>query len=435
MKNFKQSGMKNFLCTNLLILMVSLFGFGQISVDVSDMPVAGDTLRVSVANNIPEDFDNTGVDTTWDFSSLQPLNQRLDSFVAATSTPPEFWLFFIPGIETNLASPRSGSFVPGLSVTDAFTFYNKTATAFNDLGYAVKVQGIPFPLRYDEPDTYYKLPLAILSTWSSESAYSLPIPGIGYYGVQRTRTSMVDGWGNLITPFGTFQTLRVKSHVIQKDSIYIDSLQSGIVINRDINEYKWLGKDQGIPLLTITEEGPVVSGLYRDIPRLPVTPFSISLGPDTSVTKGATIDMKATINGGAPPYYVVWNTMDTGKVLTVVVDSTSTFTAVGIDASFNFVSDSKVVTAISPGMEENAINRLTISPNPVDCRLSVELPEFNSSAGLTIMTPVGKILKVIKLDPKSDKRFTVDVTGLHSGIYLIRIVTGSTSYVAKFLKR
>jgi len=427
--------MKKFFYINLVFLMASLFGFAQISIDVSDMPVAGDTLRVSIATNIPVGFEKTGMDTTWDFSFLLPLNQRLDSFLSATSTPPEFWLFFIPGIETNLASPRSGGFFPGIPISDAYTFYNKTPTAFNDLGYAVKVQGIPLPLKYDEADTYYKLPFTFLSTWSSESAYSINIPTIGYYGVQRTRTSTVDGWGNLKTPYGTFQTLRVKSHILQNDSIYIDSLQLGLVINRDINEYKWLGKGKEIPLLTITQEDPVVSGSYRDIPRLPITPFSISLGPDTSVTKGATTDLTATIKGGTPPYYIIWNTLDTGKVLTVVIDSTSTFTAVGIDASFNFVTDSKVVTAISPGMEEKVPKRLKVSPNPVDKVLSVELPELYPIVDLIILTPQGKILKTFNLSQGNDKVRTMDVTGLSSGIYLIRIVLGSTSYIGKFVKR
>jgi len=427
--------MKKYFYIIPVFLLTSVYSFAQISIDVSDMPVAGDTLRVSVAVNIPEGYDKTGMDTTWDFSFLLPLNQRLDSFVAATSTPSQYWLFFIPGIETNLASPRSGGSIPGIIISDPYTFYNKTSTAFNDLGYAMRIQGIPMPLKYDKADTYYKLPFTILSNWSSESSYSIPIPTIGYYGVHRTRTSIVDGWGNLTTPYGTFQTLRVKSHILQDDSIYVDSLQMGMMINRDITEYKWLGKGEGIPLLTITQEGPVISATYRDIPRLPITPFSINLGPDTSVTKGATIDLKATINGGTPPYRVIWNTLDTGRILTVVIDSTTTFIAVGIDASFSFVTDSKVITAVSPGMEEKVAMHLKVCPNPVDKVLSVELPEFYSTTDLTILTPQGKMLKNIKLSQGSDNICAVDVAGLSPGIYLIRIVSGSTSYIGKFVKK
>ncbi len=418
-----------------VFLMATVTGYSQISIDINDMPVAGDTLRISIANNIPENFEKTGIDTTWDFSDLFPLNQQLDSFVAVTETPPEFWFFFVPVVETNLASPRSLGFIPGIPITDAYTFYNKTATTFDDLGYALKIQGLPIPLKYDQPDTYYDLPFTMSGHWSSESATSLNIPTFGYYGVHRTRTNVVDGWGNLITPFGTFQTLRVKSNIILEDTIYIDSIQVGIAIERDITEYKWLGKGQGIPLLTITQEGPAVSATYRDIPRLPITPFSLSLGPDTSVAKGSTIELKATINGGTPPYQVIWSTLDTGKVLTVVVDSTTTFGAIAIDAAFNFVADNKVVTTINPGIDEKQPIHLILYPNPAGDHVTIQIPSSVRAAELTVQTSQGKPVMLRRISSFADAGCDLDISGLASGVYIVRIVSENSIYNGKFIKK
>jgi hypothetical protein len=58
----------------------------------------------------------------------------------------------------------------------------------------------------------------------------------------------------LHTPYGSFQTLRLKSEVFEYDSIYLDTLGQGIVLNRNYIEYKWLGTGRGLPLLVATTD-------------------------------------------------------------------------------------------------------------------------------------------------------------------------------------
>ena len=106
-------------------------------------------------------------------------------------------------------------------------------------------------------------------TWSSTSAFSIAIPDLAYYLTRRTRTSQVDGWGSLITPYGTFQTLRIKSLLSLHDSVYIDSLGTGFPLNRNITEYKWLAKGYGVPILQINEEAGIAVATYRDFLRKP----------------------------------------------------------------------------------------------------------------------------------------------------------------------
>jgi hypothetical protein len=56
-----------------------------------------------------------------------------------------------------------------------------------------------------------------------------------------------------LTPYGSFEVLRVKSEVTEYDSIFLDTLGVGVPINREFIEYKWIGKGHGLPLLQVTD--------------------------------------------------------------------------------------------------------------------------------------------------------------------------------------
>ena len=256
--------MKNYF---LLFIMLGFFipAFSQIIIDETDMPKENDTLRVSLTTDIPGDYIQTGADMTWDFSALTKTTQQVNSFVNVMTTPSLYWFIFIPGVISNIASP--GDIVPafpGIPVSNYFTFFKKSASLFSDVGFAFQLSGIPIMLKYDLPDVYYSLPCTMGDTWTSQSFASISVPGLVYFGSSRIRTSQVDGWGNLTTPFGSFQAIRVKSEVIEHDSIFLDTLGIGFPYTRNITEYKWLGKEQGIPLLQINEEGLLKTAIYRD---------------------------------------------------------------------------------------------------------------------------------------------------------------------------
>jgi hypothetical protein len=98
------------------------------------------------------------------------------------------------------------------------------------------------------------------------------VPQTAYLRQRQLRVNKADGWGTLITPFGTFATLRIVSTLQAR---YTISLQGQIDTVADApvtREYKWLGKEQGIPLLRIitTEvlgQETVALVEYRDVYR------------------------------------------------------------------------------------------------------------------------------------------------------------------------
>jgi len=260
-------------------ILITFRGHAQITIDQSDMPGSGDTIRKSSALNINQyDFEQTGEGFTWDFSELQPISQTVDTFVNAIETPIFYWPFFLT--ISNLASPVRDSPFEQLPLNDMFNFFKNSSADFRDVGFAATIFGIPLPFKFDNPDILYDFPLNYTNTDSSHSGFQFSIPDIGYIMVDRNRTNTVDGWGTLVTPYGTFEALRLRSDVREYDSLFLDSLNLGIPINLAYTEYKWLAKGQKIPLLKVTENmlGPVIE--YIDTIR------DITIGIDEEPSSG-----------------------------------------------------------------------------------------------------------------------------------------------------
>lgn len=231
------------------------------------MPSEGDTIRTSSTINIGFiDFEETGPDYTWDFTSLIPFTQSVDSFVAVSETPLFYQLLFF--FTANLAQQEfEFDQFPGFEITDSYRFYKNSSASFKEVGFGVSLNGIPLPTLYDDADVIYKFPVEYENVDSSYSSYDFSIPGLGYYGGWKKRKNEVDGWGEVSTPYGTFEALRMKTYVYQYDSLYIDSLGFGLPIYRELTEYRWLSEDQGLPILQVTDNGILQTAAYIDSVR------------------------------------------------------------------------------------------------------------------------------------------------------------------------
>jgi hypothetical protein len=299
------------------------------------------------------------------------------------------------------------------------------------LGSAYTIGGLPLPAKYDNPDKLYQFPMTPGGTWSSVSTFAITVPDLAFYSTQRIRSTLVDGWGALTTPYGTFQTLRVKSTLAIHDSVYIDSLATGFPFNRNIIEYKWLAKGKGIPLLQINEEGNLITALYRDSCRMSAQTLNITLGPDTAVLKGTVLTLHATVTGGTPPYQIFWNTLDTGNTITITVQDIQTYTVLVMDALQNFNSDSQIVSIkYPPGIGENIPTRFEVYPNPTNGQVRFTLPEQVSSAVMQVITPQGKLIKTMQVFSSSGE-ISTRLTGLPDGIYFIRLLAKDKTYTSK----
>jgi hypothetical protein len=258
----------------ILFILIATNLSGQITITSDDMPKPGDTLRQSITLVLDSiDYESTGENYTWDYSELTVMLQQVDTFVSVSSTPALYQAvfnnqFLFPDYKATVAKKlMEFDLIPNLEVTDTYQFFKETGEDYREVGLGITLAGIPLPIMYQDIDTLYRFPLEYGVLDSTRASISIDIPNLGYLGVDRKRRNSVDGWGTLITPYGEFPTLRVKTEIYEYDSVYIDSLNIGFPVIREYVEYKWLANGFSLPLLTVTGEGLVVSASYIDSVR------------------------------------------------------------------------------------------------------------------------------------------------------------------------
>ncbi|MFH1120994.1 MAG: T9SS type A sorting domain-containing protein [Bacteroidota bacterium] len=389
-------------------LFISLGLSAQITITSTDMPDVGDTTRLSNANVLfGIDPSVTGPDFTWDFSTLEPQNQTVEGYVSPQSTPFLYQIIFNQNV-ANLASPLQAiDFLPGLEVTDAYIFYKETNTSYVRAGYAVTIAGVPVPMKFDNPELMYTFPLQASSEAdSSFSLFSFEFPGFGFISIERKRVNEVDGWGSVTTPYGTFNALRVKSEITERDSLYIDSLQVGVPVNRFYTEYKWLANGYSAPVLTITQEGPLVTAQYIDTIQN-LTPLSVNLGPEQTICRGNSATLAAEVLGGTPPYSYFWSTNETTDSIRVSPAETTSYTLIVTDAQNNMAFGSITINVTD-------YKDINLGADTLLC------------AGFSISFDAGEGLEQIRwyvngTEESQSQVFTVDSTGIGLNNAIIRI--------------
>jgi len=275
--------------------LLSVQAIAQIVITSSDMPVPGDTLRKSNTASLDGiDYQPGGPDQYWLFNELTVMSQQVDTFVDVSETPAVFQLFFnnqfiYPDYNSTVAL-KLGTFtdIPGLVLEDSYLFMKNTDEELREVGYGVTLEGIPVPIQFQEIDTIYRFPLTYGNVDSAHSLFQIEIPDLGFLMISKFRRNTVDGWGTLITPYGEFQTLRVKTEIHEYDSLYSDSLGVGIPVIRDYIEYKWWANGYPEPMLQVTEEGLLITASYIDsvrsiflwIPEVSRSKFDFSIYPN-----------------------------------------------------------------------------------------------------------------------------------------------------------
>jgi hypothetical protein len=260
--------------TLLLFLgFLSIISFAQITITNADMPSSGDTIRLSETTDIKSnDPMLTGANYSWNYTSLVPDAQRLDTFFTVSSTPFAYQLYF----NNNFSYPNHTasyalrgpdiSFPQVVDITDVFNFIKNSSSAYDNVGFGSKINNVPSSTQNNPIDREYEFPMNYNDNHISNSEFGMSVPGFGYYGQEMTRTDTVDGWGNLITPYGSFNCLRVKSILHKIDTTYVDQFSFGTTAQRPEEiEYKWLAASEGVPILKIiTIAGNVIQIDYQD---------------------------------------------------------------------------------------------------------------------------------------------------------------------------
>jgi len=210
-----------------LLFIFILFSFhleGQITVTNASFPVIGDTLRTAV-DGAPEGISITapGGNQVWNFSSLQGVTAEVVIRPASQ------------GASADLFPDANLLFPVGSDGTGGETYVSTNATSYQLKGYVgpdpanlgINVL-VPFsppvverraPMNFfDINNTEYAILVALpTDSLPSEVTNDLPIvPDSIRLRVAATRTDVVDGWGTLTIPGGTYEVLREKRTEIRE---------------------------------------------------------------------------------------------------------------------------------------------------------------------------------------------------------------------------
>jgi hypothetical protein len=292
--------MKTHLLTGFIIFVLGNAAFAQITITQADMPQPGDTIRLSTSSDttgLPAPS-FTGANVTWNYASLVPQTQKIDTFLSVSSTPLLYQLYFndailYPNYKSTVAQASPSINLSLVQLTDIINYYKDENNNYESVGYGTTISSIPTSVKDDTIDVVYNFPMNYGNADSCNSSSHIGIASLGYYGTHQKRINHVDGYGTLITPYGTFQVLRVTTILYSSDSIYVDTFHFGFKSPQTEQiQYKWLGNGIPVPLLQINEtvvanRATYVNTVYPDnkhnfagIPAIQSTLSNVELYPN-----------------------------------------------------------------------------------------------------------------------------------------------------------
>lgn len=268
----------------LLSGLLSNVAFGQISLSEQHFPVANESFIMSTTLDPLIDFSSTGANYTWDFSTLTSSSQKtlatspmsqagtLSNFFFGAMAPAAYRADYFAST-TDLPLSQLTAALP-ITIDDVRLFTNNTTAAITSIGYELQVSGQGIPAKSDTIEKRYVLPLNFGDSYQSRGYTKLDLNPI--YDAQwkqyRTRSSQVDGYGTITTPFGTFTALRIHHTINELDSIYLSVAGNGIWVPLDVpeaHEYEWRAATEKEAILRIRTNvilgNETVTGIeYRD---------------------------------------------------------------------------------------------------------------------------------------------------------------------------
>lgn len=247
----------------------------QISYGSSDYASSGDSYFISEVNQIGslDEAEITGENISWDFSDLdiesQSENEVNDPTLSIYATTYIAQcvaeggnVFFCTAEWATLSSLAISTDmdlnIPTVEVTDASMFYKKSSSKLEAtlVGLTLDAPGVDIPLpliiSYDPKDVVFEFPLEYGDNFTSNSEYqfdleellSLPLN----YTQTQERTTVVDGWGSITTPYQTFNDVIKVSAVLD-----IEATAGVIPVNRTERYYSWFAKEHPVPVLEVMQ--------------------------------------------------------------------------------------------------------------------------------------------------------------------------------------
>lgn len=292
--------------------------FGQITITQSDMPAPGTIVYSANDTSGASSPGPAGASQSWNFSTL--LTHTADT------------LLYYPSANTPYENDFPGS---NLAITDStsYQYYRNDSSAFSDKGFHTIAGALgAVNAAFNPPQKFITYPSTYNTAFSDSSnyvilaPYSPPPPDSVRFVARIIYSSIIDGWGTLTTPSGTFSTVRQKYITKEIDSIFIKFFGGWQFYQEQISNdtiFRWFANNKKYPVLTMTkrESNPKWVAKYQTINASCSLSVSVATTNQTlpSLNNGTAT---ATASGGTTPYFYQWNTGATTAGITGLAPGT-----------------------------------------------------------------------------------------------------------------
>jgi PKD repeat protein len=441
------------------LLAIACFQFvhAQITITSSDMPKSGDTIRYSqtAITELP-DLTKTGTNYSWDYSSMGMESQGLYEYKASFQTP--YLLNF--GFSA-IGQKISDSLGTGqLALQNIYTFYKSSSSKFETVGIGFQYSSLPLPQsgKHSNTDKIYEFPLKYNNKTSDDFEAKVPIVAvaipIGNFFIVGTRTTEVDGWGKISTPYvSNVECIRVKSVIEEIDSVVIPTLSVNLAIPTTKVEYKWLSKTEHIPILEIT--GTEVLGnfvptyiRYRDTFRTEIGPLDLVANFEADAVDGSTNDTFSisdmsdgtvlTRNWEITPntYKYVNGTDENSKIAQVQFTSSGKYSVklvIGNIVNQDSLSRTDYINVkMGSSVPELRLMSNIVYPNPFINSLNIRLIEKKNNTFVKLFNVEGRL--VFEGDYQNQQSITISTNDFEAGSYILEVTSNSGSIHRRLLK-
>ncbi len=265
-------------CLLLLAWAMPLFLNAQITMTQGDFPSIGDVL-VDAVDTLADTLDigMPGPNQNWDFSGLQ------EGIVTVTSV--------IDPDTTALAADFPNANV-GFETEGFIAYGNISSDSIILLGSAVDFGMGPTSAFFDPHSKLYELPLQFGNTFTDDYVIQSGFPGFPPLvdSIRFTQTThrdvTVDGWGQVTTPVGIYDALRIK--VDDSTTSVTEFLVGGVwTVQPGADtaltiEYEWLAKET---------MGPAVAVVFDEMGNLSTVSYSKLGGGGTPVAAFSEVEV------------------------------------------------------------------------------------------------------------------------------------------------
>ena len=229
-----------------VFLILGTFSFAQITITASDfMGLKGDSAVVAedTTGFVEVDVGSPGANQTWDFSALNP--QGLETYVKFVDPSETPFSDLYPA--ANIV--EYSRFVSDDTTFEGYGYFEINESFLHFLGFVFESMDSVFT---EADNDTAPLPLQYGSSWTSINNRIEGGEGFEINIIDTTYT-VVDGWGQVTVPAGTFDCLRLRD-----DYVEIETWKFGdMVVFADTTywiSYQWLTKNAFI--VATIESGP-----------------------------------------------------------------------------------------------------------------------------------------------------------------------------------